>query len=148
SASRRAARRSRPLPRRPAAGLALVRATEEGERGTREDLQIEPGGTVLDVPNVELDPLGPGQRRAPVDLRPARDPRFDLQPAALALVVLLHLVAERRPRADYGHVSADHVPELRQLVERQPPQDTADPGDAPVAPLDRQRGTLPLRSHD
>jgi hypothetical protein len=40
---------------------------------------------VLDVVQVQLDPLAPRQRRPAVDLRPARDPRPDRQPPALAL---------------------------------------------------------------
>ena len=46
---------------------------------------------MLDVPQVELDPLRPGERRAPVDLGPAGDPRLDRQPAPLAIGVLLDL---------------------------------------------------------
>ena len=80
---------------------------------------------MLHVPEVEIDPLGPRQRRAAVDLRPAGDPRLDVEPVELALVVAVDLVAEGRARADHGHVAADHVPELRQLVERQAPQQRA-----------------------
>ena len=40
-----------------------------------EDAQVEPQRRVLEVPEVELDPLGPRQRRAAVDLRPAGQAR-------------------------------------------------------------------------
>ena len=60
-------------------------------------------------------------------------PGLDLEPAALPLVVALDLVAERRARADDRHVAADDVPELRQLVDREPPQDRADARDPRVA---------------
>jgi len=56
---------------------------------------------VLDVPEVELDPLGPGELRATVDLRPAGDPRLDVEPVPLALVVLIHLV----PHVGRGPIS-------------------------------------------
>src|ERR687885_657201 len=101
--------------RAPATGLALVRAGEERERRAREDLQVEPRRAVLDVPDVELDPLVPRQPRAAVDLRPAGDPRLHVQPPALVRRVLLHLVAKRRPRSDQAHVATQHVPELRDL---------------------------------
>ena len=72
---------------------ALVRAAEQGERRAREDLQVDLRRAVLDVPDVQLDPLLPGQRRAAVDLRPAGDPRLDLEPPPLARRVPLDLVA-------------------------------------------------------
>src|SRR5437763_8090019 len=108
---------SAPLLRRlPATRPALVRAAEEGARRAREDLQVDERRAVLDVPEVELDPLRPREARAAVDLRPAGDAGLDVEPVPLALVVLLDLVAKRRPRPDQGHVAADDVPELRQLV--------------------------------
>jgi hypothetical protein len=102
---------------------------------------------MIDVPDVELDSLGPGKRRAPVDLGPAREPWPDIQPAPLVLVVLLHLVAQRRPRADHTHVSADDVPQLRQLVDRRSSQDPANAGDPRVALVDRVPGAEALCSH-
>ena len=44
---------------------------------------------------------------------------------ALAVPVLEPLVVaqRQRPRADEAHLAAQHVPELRQLVEREPAQD-------------------------
>src|SRR4051794_7393975 len=100
---------------RPATGLALVRAAEERERRPEQDLQLEERRAVLHVPDVELDPVGPRQLGAPVDLRPAGDPGLDVEAVALVVVVALDLVAERGPRPDDRHVAADHVPELRQL---------------------------------
>src|SRR5688500_7136016 len=78
----------------PTASLASVGSAEEGERRAEQDLQVDERRAVLDVPDVELDPLRPRQLRAAVDLRPARDPRRNLEPPALALVVALDLVAE------------------------------------------------------
>src|SRR5689334_22350482 len=75
----------------PAAGLPLVRAAEEGERRAQEDSQVDARRAVLDVPDVEFDPLRPRQRRAPVDLRPTGEARLDVEPAALPLGVLLDL---------------------------------------------------------
>src|SRR5436190_13372611 len=81
----------------PAARRALVGAAEERGGGPGEDLQVDPRRAVLDVPDVQFDPLLPGQRGAPVDLRPAGQPGLDLEPAALARRVALDLVGERRP---------------------------------------------------
>ena len=103
---------------------------------------------VLDVPEVELDPLGPRQRRAAVDLRPAGDPRLDREPAALALGVLLHLHRHGRPRPDDRHLAAQHVPQVRQLVERVAAQQLPDPRDPVVALLDREPGAGELGPAD
>src|SRR5581483_10719057 len=90
----------------PAARLAAVGAARERERRAQEDEQIDPRRAMVDVPQVELDPLGPGKPGAAVDLRPARQPRTHLQPAPLALRVALDLVGERRPRPDDAHLAA------------------------------------------
>src|SRR5437763_5681334 len=136
---------SAPLLRRlPATRPALVRAAEEGARRAQQDLQVDERRAVLDVPEVELDPLRPGEPRPAVDLRPARDPGPDIEPVALPLVVLVDLVTERRPWSDDRHLAADDVPELRQLVQRQPPQDPARARDPRIAAVDRVAGAQPL----
>src|SRR4029079_9088493 len=105
--------------RLPTSRLPLVRAAEEGEGRTREDPQVDERRAVLDVPDVELDPLRPGERGPAVHLGPPGDARLHVEPVPLALVVLLDLIAERGTRADHAHLAAHDVPELRQLVERQ-----------------------------
>src|ERR687886_482476 len=121
---------SRSSRRLPAARRALVRAGEEGERRPQQDLHVDPRRSVLDVPEVELDSLVPRQLRAAVHLRPAGEAGLDVEAAALARRVLLHLVAERGPRADQAHVAADDVPELRQLVQREAAKKAAGARDA------------------
>ena len=73
----------------------VLRAEEHRDRA-HEDLQVEPQRAVLDVPDVELDPLRPAERVAPADLRPAGDAGADREAAALERRVLVDLVAERR----------------------------------------------------
>src|SRR5947208_16442041 len=106
--------------RLPATRLALVGAAEERARSAQQDLGVDAGRAALDVPEVELDALGPRESRAAVDLRPTGDAGLDVEAVALPVVVLLDLVAERRPGADDRHLAADDVPELRHLVEREP----------------------------
>src|SRR5687768_74527 len=132
----------------PTTGSAAVGAAEEREGRAEEDLEVDLGRAVPDVPDVELDPLRPRQRRASVHLRPAREPRADVEPVPLVLVVLLDLVAQRRPRPDDAHVAAQDVPELRQLVDRRPPQDPPDAGDAAVSVVHRIAGAHALRTDD
>ncbi len=114
----------------------------------RRIFEVDERRAVLDVPEVELDPLGPRQRGATVDLRPAREPGPDVEALALALVVLLDLVAERGTRADDAHVTAEDVPELRQLVDRRPTQEAPEPRDPRIPLVDRVPGAHRLRSHD
>src|SRR5437588_6332218 len=132
----------------PAARLSLVRAAEERERRAREDAEVDERRAVLDVPDVELDPFRPWQRGASVHLRPAGDPGLHVEPVPLAVVVLLDLVAERRPRADHAHLAADDVPELRQLVEGQSAEQLADARDPRVAAVDGRAGADRLRADD
>ena len=103
-----------------------------------EDPQVEPQRGVLDVPEVELDPLVPRQRGAAVDLRPAGDPGQRVEPAPLALVVAVDLDLHGRARADERHLAAQHVDEVRHLVERRAAQPRAEPRDAVVALVDGQ----------
>src|ERR687887_168829 len=132
----------------PPARFTFVGPGDEGERGAEEDLQVDPGRAVLDVPDVELDAFVPRQLRAAVYLGPAGEAGLDVEPAALPGRVLLHLVAKRGPRADEAHVAADDVPELRQLVEREAAEEAARPGDAGVAAVDGEAGALALGADD
>src|SRR5688572_16711824 len=91
--------------------------------GVEEDGQVEQERHVLDVVEVELVLLLgvlDGRSITELDLGPAGDARFH----AVALVVvgddaaeLLDEVWPLRPRPDEAHLAAQHVEELRQLVE-------------------------------
>ena len=76
---------------------------------------------VLDVVEVVLDALLERGVAAPaVDLRPAGDAGLHLVAQHVLRNAVLELLDEERPlrpRADERHVAAEHVPELRQLVE-------------------------------
>ena len=65
-------------------------------------------------------------------MRPAGESRLDLEPPPLARVVAFDLVAKRWAGTDERHLTTYDVPELRQLVEREPSQQPSDPGDARV----------------
>jgi hypothetical protein len=121
----------------PASSVPLVGTAEEGEGRPEQDQQVGLPVVVADVPEVELDPLGPRQLRAAMDLRPTGDPGLHVEAVQLLVVVLVDLVAEGRSRPDDRHVAADDVPELRQLVDAQPTKDPACLRDPRVAPVDR-----------
>ena len=65
-------------------------------------------------------------RLRPLTCQSAGDARLRLEHApAVPRLVLLDLEGQRRPRAHERHVAAQHVPELRQLVEAGLPEEPA-----------------------
>src|SRR5690349_12032874 len=82
----------------PAAGLAAVEAVARGDHAHAggEDEEVVAQRGAPDVGEVELDPLVPGERRAAVDLGPARDAGERVEPVALALRVAVDLHLDGR----------------------------------------------------
>ena len=114
-------------------GRALQRHTPlRSDRVDRhhEDLQVERRRPVLDVVVVPLDAVGErGLAAQAADLRPAGDAGLD----AMAVGVARQVAPEQRrelgalrARADQAHLAAEHVDELRQLVQRRAAQEAPD----------------------
>src|SRR3954468_20086490 len=116
----------------PAAGVAAVGAAEEDTGRARDDLEVEPGGPVLDIPEVELDAVPPEELRTAVHLGPAGQAGLHVEPLPLPWRVLLDLVSEGRARADEAHLAVEDVPELRHLVYGEAAQDPPHSGDARI----------------
>src|SRR5260370_403516 len=119
--------------------LGIVRPQALGlERGTLEsanqrephNLDVEAHRPVLDVVEVVLDALLERCVAAPaVHLRPPCDACLDLVAEHVLRNAAVELLAEIRtlgPRTDDRHVAAQHVPELRQLVDAEAAPPTAD----------------------
>src|SRR5512134_3657573 len=123
--------------------LIRTPAADDRERRLDQDRDVEPDRPVLDVVEVEPDEVVEGQGRAPRDLPEARDPGQD--EIALPVPGFEPLVVADRERAgpDQAHLAAQHVQELRQLVERELAEQAADAGDAGIAPdLEQRPGRL------
>src|SRR5512136_2252252 len=103
---------------------------------------------MIDVPDIELDPLLPGESVAPRHHGQACDPGPNLEPSPLPRVVLLDLIREGRPRPDETHVAPEDVHELRKLVEPEVAQDASHARDPFVAHGDRDPETLRDRIDD
>src|SRR5688572_6627552 len=88
--------------RAPAAGLTPVQAlpAQQHARRLQHDAGVEAQRPVLDLPQVELDPLVPGKGGPAAHLRPARDAGLHREAAELAGRVLLDLRANGGTRAD------------------------------------------------
>ena len=105
---------------------------EDYEDCPGEDAQVEPERPALDVVKVQLDPaveviVAPGG-----DLPQAGDPRLDRQPAPVPERVTGDFAGQWRPRADQTHLALQHVPQLRQLIQARPTQESAGPGEARI----------------
>src|SRR5579863_426269 len=105
---------------------------EDGGNGLGENLQIESERPPVDVLQVEHHPAVECQIAAPADLPEPRHARRHTEPPhEPRLGELVDVAHRQRSRPHERHVAPHHVEELRQLVERHPPQQpphTRDPG--------------------
>src|SRR5437867_11706146 len=69
---------------------------------------------------------------ATAHLPEARDPRLRSEAPKVMGLVILEIRLEERPRAHKRHVTQQHVPDLRELVETPSPEETADASDAGI----------------
>src|SRR2546430_15989669 len=128
--------------------------TDDRAESPREDLEVEPERSVLDVEQVVLElarhVLGRA-RVAALDLRPTGQPWLDEQPRPemrnRGFQVALEL-GPLRPRSDEAHIAAHDVQELRKLIQARRPQEASYTSDARVAARSelRSRG-FSIRGH-
>ena len=92
----------------------------------REDHQVETERPVVDV--VEVEPSIGAEVRivACLHLPQTGHTGWHAQSVEQSVVELRHLVGQRRPRPHEAHLAAQHVPQLRQLVERRGAKHTSD----------------------
>ena len=99
--------------------------TAAGRR--EEDLDVGPEGARPGVPEIEAHHLVEGRAAAPDHLPESREPRLGLEdPAPMPGLVLLELVRKRGSWPDQRHIPAEHVPQLRQLVEARVAKEASD----------------------
>ena len=111
---------------RPAAGKHNVHRL-------KQDLNIAPQGPVIDILDVQLDDFFKIlDVAAAADLPQAGDAGFHGQAALVVALVLLIFVQRRRAGANQAHIAAQHVKELRQLVDAGLADELAHLGDAGV----------------
>src|SRR5579871_6328950 len=113
--------------------LSMCAATRE-HRGDRpdNDLYVPPQRHRVDVEQVQFHPVLESDVAAPIDLPETRQARLDGQATALPRRVALDLAWNGRARPYDAHVTAQHVVELRQLVQAELAQPLADAGQAGV----------------
>src|SRR5882672_7752481 len=106
----------------------LVRASSAQYRRNRleEDLEIQPQRPVLDVVEIQLQPLGERELAPSGDLPQAGETRLHAEALALdALVEEIHVPQRHGARPDEAHLTGQHVEELRKLVEAAATQEAA-----------------------
>ena len=84
--------------------------------GLDEDLGIEPQRPAVDVGKIELHPAIEVQPAAALQRPQAGHPWTHAQPPTLPRFVFFHFLRHGRPRANKRHITAQDVPQLRQLV--------------------------------
>ncbi len=116
------------VPGRPP-GAKGATALHHREHGLPDDQSVERERPLLDVAQVETDRLIPVQVGAAVDLPEAGQAGLHEQPPP-CLALVAPVGDRQRTGADERHLTAQHVDQLRELVERraaQPPPDPRDP---------------------
>jgi len=73
----------------------------------------------------------------PADLPQPGDSRLDAEELGLVDTVLGQLDVPEHPWTHETHVAPQHIEELRQLVEADPPQEAADRGDSRIVPVEK-----------
>ena len=108
-----------------------------------QDAGVQAGAAVPHVPDVQRELDLPGQGVAPAHLGEPGDPRPHLVPAGLFGCVPGEVAHQQRPGADQAHLTAQHVPQRRQLVQARRPQPAAEAGE-PVGVADQTRAHVDL----
>ena len=85
---------------------------------------------MVDVLHVEVHPLLESDLVAAAHLPEAGEARAHREPAALPRLVLRHFAGQGRPRTDDAHFAAQHVDELRELVDAELADEATHGGDA------------------
>ena len=119
--------------------LVGAAAGDHGRDRPDDDRDVEPDRPVLDVREVEPHEVVEVQAGAAGDLPQAGHPRENGVPGAVPLLEQLVVAERERTRADEAHLPLQHVHDLRDLVQREPPQHATDARHARVVPDLEQR---------
>src|SRR5207245_8405542 len=91
--------------------------------GSDEDGKVPEQRSGLDVADVEPVHVEEAQRAATAHLPEAGDARLHHEPRSDPVGILGDRIRDVRARADEAHLAAQHVPQLRELVEARAPQE-------------------------
>src|SRR5947209_4286256 len=97
---------------------------------------------MLDVPLVQIDHDVEGYFVASIDLPDTGQTGTYGQAHQMVWLVVAHLVGDRRARADQRHLAAQHIEQLRKLVNARTTDERADGRDARVVAMEPSRLAL------
>jgi hypothetical protein len=107
-------------------------AIEHRAKGLAEQAEIETQGRMLDIPDVEIESLGPTEGVSSRDLRQPGDPGANPMATTVMVGIERKVLLDERARSDQTHVTAQHVDQFRELVERSRTQSSAEGRDASI----------------
>lgn len=113
---------------------ALVCPGTFNHNGNRlqQDIEVQPKGPVIDVPDVPFDQTGKRDVAAAPNLPESGDARPDLQALKLFEVLFLDLLDRKRSRTNKTHFSPQDINNLGQLIQTILPQELSHLGHARV----------------
>src|SRR5579872_6195219 len=97
----------------------------------------------VDIFDVHLHLTLKGHIGTAAHLPDARQTRANAQTAAMGQGVVLHFARQGRTRTNQGHLSTQHTPQLRKLIQTEPPDESPDPS-YPRVPLDFERDAISM----
>ena len=115
-------------------------AEDPGER-RGNNLQIQPKGAMVDIPDIEFEFLFPGDGIPAVNLSPTSDSRLDFLAPQLFRRVAMQILHEQRPGSHKAHLTVQDVQQFGQLVQRSGSEKPADSGESFVI---RQKITVAI----
>jgi len=92
-------------------------AFEHGSQGPDKKAEIETHRCMLDVPDVEVEPLGPTEGVASRDLGEAGDAGSNAVASPVSVGIERKVLHEQRARSDETHLAAQHVEQFGQFVD-------------------------------
>src|SRR5438132_9787504 len=101
-------------------------ALNQANQRQNHDLAIEPYADVVNIPDIELELVGPRNRVAAIDLRPAGQSWFDFVPPRLFRRVAVEVLHQQRTRTDQAHIAFKNVEEFGQLIKARGAQESAE----------------------
>src|SRR5581483_9488272 len=119
--------------------LVCAASGEKGGDGFEEDFEVEPGGPVFDVIEVEHHHFVKGEFAPSADWPESRHAGRDFKTPFVPIFVFGDFVDEGRTGADEGHIAAQDVPELGEFIHAGAAEPFADGGTARVVADFEQR---------
>src|SRR4030067_2905308 len=85
---------------------------------------------MVDIPDIQVELVFPGQHVTAIDLRPPGYARQNFMAARLLRCVALQVLHQQWARTDQAHLTPQYIKQLRKFVQAGSPQESAPAGQA------------------